>query len=129
MKLSEFKNIPNKIVATFGGYDARNLCQHFLDNISALPNYFSVDIILGNVKNLKLENYLDQIISMKIQDRVSIHNRPSKYYEIILIAGKGHENTQDYGNKILNISDKKIIKKYQPIKNNFDFKNYNYHNN
>jgi UDP-2,4-diacetamido-2,4,6-trideoxy-beta-L-altropyranose hydrolase len=82
-KLSEFKNTPNKIVATFGGYDARNLCQHFLDNISALPNYFSVDIILGNVKNLKLENYLDQIVSMKIQDRVSIHNRPSKYYEII----------------------------------------------
>ena len=31
--------------------------------------------------------------------------------ELILIAGKGHENQQDYGNKILNISDKKIVKK------------------
>ena len=31
--------------------------------------------------------------------------------EIIVIAGKGHETQQDYGNKIINISDKKIIKK------------------
>ena len=30
--------------------------------------------------------------------------------ETILIAGKGHENYQDYGNKILKISDKEIIK-------------------
>ena len=33
--------------------------------------------------------------------------------EIILIAGKGHENYQDYGNKIISISDTKIIKKFQ----------------
>ena len=31
--------------------------------------------------------------------------------EVLLIAGKGHETTQDYGNKVLNFSDKKIIKK------------------
>ncbi len=30
--------------------------------------------------------------------------------EILLVAGKGHENTQDYGNKIINFSDKKVIK-------------------
>ena len=30
--------------------------------------------------------------------------------EILLIAGKGHENTQDYGNKIINFSDKKVIR-------------------
>ena len=30
--------------------------------------------------------------------------------ELILVAGKGHETTQDYGNKIINISDKSIIK-------------------
>ena len=34
----------------------------------------------------------------------------SSPYELILIAGKGHETTQDYGNKIINISDKEIIK-------------------
>lgn len=31
--------------------------------------------------------------------------------EILLVAGKGHETTQDYGKKIVNFSDKKIIKK------------------
>ena len=31
--------------------------------------------------------------------------------EVILVAGKGHEEKQIYENKILNISDKKIIKK------------------
>ena len=31
--------------------------------------------------------------------------------EVILVAGKGHEEKQIYKNKILNISDKKIIKK------------------
>jgi len=31
--------------------------------------------------------------------------------EILLVAGKGHESTQDYGNKIINFSDRKIIKK------------------
>ena len=31
--------------------------------------------------------------------------------ETILIAGKGHENYQDYGNKIIKVSDRKIIKK------------------
>ena len=31
--------------------------------------------------------------------------------EIILVAGKGNDEQQSYKNKILNISDKKIIKK------------------
>ena len=31
--------------------------------------------------------------------------------EVLLIAGKGHENTQIYKNKIINISDKQIVKK------------------
>jgi len=37
--------------------------------------------------------------------------------EILLVAGKGHEETQDYGNKIINFSDKKLIKKI--IRKNF----------
>jgi len=31
--------------------------------------------------------------------------------QILLIAGKGHEETQDYGNKIIKFSDQKVIKK------------------
>jgi len=33
-----------------------------------------------------------------------------KVNEILLVAGKGHEKIQDYGNKIINFSDKKIIR-------------------
>ena len=40
----------------------------------------------------------------------------SENLEIILIAGKGHETIQDYGNKIINISDKKIINNSKVLK-------------
>ena len=30
--------------------------------------------------------------------------------EVLLIAGKGHEDVQDYGKKVINFSDKKIVK-------------------
>ncbi len=43
--------------------------------------------------------------------------------EIILVAGKGHEEQQIYKNKILNISDKKIIKNLKIRKKFFDKKN------
>jgi murE/murF fusion protein len=45
--------------------------------------------------------------------------------EILLVAGKGHEETQDYGSRIKNFSDKKIIKKiinkktFLPEKNSY----------
>ena len=46
--------------------------------------------------------------------------------EIILIAGKGHENYQDYGNKIISISDREIIKKLKINKNVINQKKQNY---
>ena len=39
-----------------------------------------------------------------------------KSNEVLLVAGKGHERTQDYGKKIINFSDQKIIR--QIIKKN-----------
>ena len=48
--------------------------------------------------------------------------------EIILIAGKGHEEQQIYKNKIFNISDKKIVKKIK-IKNISKEKRNYIHNN
>ncbi len=48
--------------------------------------------------------------------------------EIILIAGKGHEEQQIYKNKIFDISDKKIIKKIK-IKNTSKIKRNYKHNN
>ena len=47
--------------------------------------------------------------------------------EVLLVAGKGHEKTQDYGSKIINFYDKKIIKKIIQ-KSNLNFKNNYYQN-
>ena len=47
--------------------------------------------------------------------------------EILLVAGKGHESTQDYGNKIINFSDRKVIK--EVIRNKkFSFEKKNWSN-
>ncbi len=46
--------------------------------------------------------------------------------DILLVAGKGHEVTQDYGNKVLQFSDKKVIK--QIIKKKFINKKNLWHN-
>ena len=45
--------------------------------------------------------------------------------EILLVAGKGHEVTQDLGNKIINFSDKKIIKELIKKRKFFSKKKYN----
>ncbi len=47
-------------------------------------------------------------------------------YEIILVAGKGHEEKQIYKNRTLHISDKKIIKKITKKKKVFSKKKLNY---
>ncbi len=73
----------------------------------------------------KIRNELKKIVKSKntfeIGDRskaIQEALKNSKPYEIIIIAGKGHEKFQDYGNKILKTSDKqsvlnvKIINKY-----------------
>ena len=49
--------------------------------------------------------------------------------EIILIAGKGHEEHQVYKNKIINISDKKIVKRINIKKKIFTKKNLNFSQN
>ena len=49
--------------------------------------------------------------------------------EIILVAGKGHEEIQIYKNKIYKISDKKIIKRITIKSENFSKKKFNYFEN
>ncbi len=54
----------------------------------------------------------------------------SKPGEIILIAGKGHETYQDYGQKILNISDKNIVRNFDlPKKTFIKFNNFTFNSN
>tara|TARA_Y100001970_G_scaffold290694_1_gene425342 strand:+ start:977 stop:3733 length:2757 start_codon:yes stop_codon:yes gene_type:complete len=60
--------------------------------------------IIKNLFGCKFFNIADRSKAIKEAILNAEHN------ETILIAGKGHENYQDYGNKILKISDKEIIK-------------------
>ena len=61
--------------------------------------------IIKNIKNVNYFNIADRTKAI----RSAISNAEPN--EIILVAGKGHETKQIYKNKIINISDKKIIKK------------------
>ena len=70
---------------------------------------------------LKKDNYFD-IGNRSLAIKTAI--KKSQPFEIILIAGKGHETQQDYGNKIINISDKKIVKKTKFIFNSLSQKEY-----
>ncbi len=69
-----------------------------------------------NPKNIRAEllRNIDKSKAFNIGNRASAIKkaiRNSNPREIILVAGKGHENAQIYKNKINYISDKKIIKK------------------
>jgi len=63
--------------------------------------------------------------SRKIAIKTAIKELRSN--EILLVAGKGHEDTQNYGNKIINFSDKKLIKAIT-YKIKFSFKKTHYQN-
>ena len=60
------------------------------------------------IKQLKNFNYFDIGNRSKAIAEAIKNSVPN---EAILIAGKGHENYQDYGNKIISISDKQIVKR------------------
>ena len=79
-------------------------------------------MLLMIILEMKIQKKLEKklLIILKGSNYFNIGNRSkaikeailnAEPNEIILIAGKGHENYQDYGNKIISISDKEIIKK------------------
>ena len=86
---SNFNELPSRIVATFGGHDSRDLTQHFIDNISDLPDYCSVDIIIGTDLKSKLSAYSKKVELLRSNKKVMIHSRPSNYYQILSKADIG----------------------------------------
>ncbi len=74
------------------------------------------------IRKLKKTNYLE-IGNRANAIKTAIQQSEPK--EIILIAGKGHESTQDYGKKIINISDRSIIKGINFTGKKFNKSNYN----
>ncbi len=96
---------------------ARSLCKNIYvtdDNPrNENPNKIRKEII-SQLKNSNHFNFGSRSEAIK---KAILRSEPN---EIILVAGKGHENTQDYGNEIISISDKNTIKK---IKVNKEFNN------
>ena len=88
-ELPNFNALPKRIVATFGGHDARDLTQHFIDNIPHLPDYCSVDIIIGSDLLSKFSVYSRQVKLLRVHKKVAIHARPSNYYQILSKADIG----------------------------------------
>ena len=99
----------------------------------------SADKIYITDDNPRNENpeLIRRMIASGFKNKKKIYNVPlrkqaiklaimnSKPNGIVLIAGKGHETTQTYKNKILNFSDKEIIKKINinKLKLSKDFNN------
>jgi spore coat polysaccharide biosynthesis predicted glycosyltransferase SpsG len=71
------------ICATFGGFDARDLCTFFIDCLDTITDSISIDIVLGNTKPNLITKYNYMIRNLERENQVTIHVQPSNYHEII----------------------------------------------
>jgi len=83
------------------------------------PKLIRKMIISGFSKKLNIKEIPSRARAIEV---ATVTSTPKS---IILIAGKGHETTQTYGKKIINISDKEIVKKINKKKLRLKKKNYN----
>jgi len=105
---------------------ARKYCKKIYITDDNPRNENPKKIRLSLISHLKNSNYFE-VGNREKAIKLSIKN--SEPSEIILIAGKGHELTQDYGNKIINISDRKIVKRIKLKSNYFNTKKINFYHN
>jgi len=128
------KQFNKKIVIVFGCGGERDKKKRFLMGKIATQHCRKVFVTDDNPRNENPSKIRSDIIKGCRNSAVNIGNRKTALKiaitdlqpnEILLVAGKGHEKNQDYGNKIFNFSDKKVIK---DILNNTNltFKKYNH---
>ena len=104
-----------------------NICEKNADTIYVTddnprnenPKLIRKMIISGFKKKLNIREISSRV---KAIERSVIKSKPNS---IILIAGKGHETTQTYRKKIINISDREIVKNINVKKIKVRKKNYN----
>ena len=80
------------------------------------------------IQEMKIHQKLEKILKKELK-KIKIQELPNRKKaiheaimslntgELLLVAGKGHEKTQDYGKKKLFFSDKDVILKIYKIKN------------
>ena len=129
------KQFNKKIVLVFGCGGDRDKTKRFLMGKIAKKYCKKIYVTDDNPRNENPKKIRIEIVrgcgrsSINIGDRrLAIKNAIDNIglNEILLVAGKGHETTQDYGNKVLQFSDKKVIKEI--VKKKF-IKNKNLWNN
>jgi murE/murF fusion protein len=133
------KDYGNNISVVFGCGGDRDRKKRPL--MAKIANYFCKKIYItdDNPRNENPKQIREELIKYIPKNKVfNIGHRASAIkkaifnanpYEVILIAGKGHEEKQIYKKKIFNISDKKIVKKINPKIKIFSRKELNYFEN
>ncbi len=75
-----------KIVATFGGYDSRNLCKFFLLNSCFISQSIKIDLILGDVNQKQVNDY-NKIIKKIGKDKcINLFINPKDFTKKIYLA-------------------------------------------
>ena len=133
------KHYGNKITLVFGCGGDRDQNKRAIMGKIAKNNCNKIYITDDNPRNenpKKIRNDIKKHLHKN--DFIEIGNRKkaieaaiqkSEFNDIILVAGKGHETYQDYGTKVINISDRSIIKKTKIKKNKLNKDKINTHYN
>ena len=137
------KQFKKEILIVFGCGGERDKKKRFTMGKIAKLYCRKVFVTDDNPRNENPKKIRDSIIAGCKIKAINIGNRKKaiktainelNQNEILLVAGKGHERTQDYGNRVVNFSDKKVIKEIVKKKNFLlkkafkknNFKNINY---
>ena len=114
------KQFKKNIIIVFGCGGDRDKKKRFYMGKIANKYCRKIFVTDDNPRTENPKNIRDSILKGCKKKAVSIASRKKaierainqlRSNEILLVAGKGHENTQDYGGKILDFSDQKTIKK------------------
>ena len=113
------KQFKKQILIVFGCGGERDKEKRFKMGMIAKKYCKKIFITDDNPRNESPKKIRKEILKACKKKAVEIGDRKNAIQtaikelcpnEILLVAGKGHEDTQNYGNKILNFSDKKVIK-------------------
>ena len=130
------KQFKKEIIIVFGCGGERDKKKRFIMGKIASKHCRKIFVTDDNPRNEDPQKIRNSIIRGCKKIAVDIGNRKEAIKtaiqelssnEILLVAGKGHEEIQDYGNKIKNFLDKKIIKEIIN-KRKFSFKKSHYQN-
>ena len=113
------KQFKKEIIIVFGCGGERDKAKRSIMGKIAKKYCRKIFITDDNPRNEDPKKIRKEIIKECKKLAVNIGNRKEaiktaiqelRTNEVLLVAGKGHEKTQDYGKKIFNFSDEKVIK-------------------